>query len=122
MLRQSGDIDLWIKGGMKKAYDYCKDKFGSFKYDYINAHAPFYEDTEVELHWCVHSLPNPFANRRLQKWFGEHEDDLLSGTSELKGGGSNTVPSNEFNAFFILLHCYHHMFESGLGLRQLMDY
>lgn len=122
MLRQSGDIDLWIQGGMQKAYDYCKDKFGAFKYDYINAHAPFYEDTEVELHWRVHSLPNPFANKRLQKWFAEHEDDLQSGTAELKGAGSIVVPSNEFNAFFILLHCYHHMFESGLGLRQLMDY
>lgn len=32
------------------------------------------------------------------------------------------TPSAEFNAFYILLHCYHHMFESGLGLRQLMDY
>ena len=122
MLRQSGDIDLWIQGGMQKAYDYCKDKFGSFDYDYINAHTPFYSDTEVELHWRVHSLPNPFANKRLQRWFAEHEEELLNGTAELKGSGSVTVPSNEFNAFFILLHCYHHMFESGLGLRQLMDY
>ena len=122
MLRQSGDIDLWIQGGMQKAYDYCKDKFGAFDYDYINAYAPFYEDTEVELHWRVHSLPNPFANKRLQRWFDEHEDDLLSGKTELQGSGSITVLSNEFNAFFILLHCYHHMFESGLGLRKLMDW
>lgn len=122
MLRQSGDIDLWIQGGMQKAYDYCKDKFGTFDYDYINAHAPFYSDTEVELHWRVHSLPNPFANRRLQRWFEEHEDELHTESAELKGAGSIVVPSKEFNAFFILLHCYHHMFESGLGLRQLMDY
>ena len=35
---------------------------------------------------------------------------------------SLTVPSLEFNAFYLMLHCYHHVFESGLGLRQLMDY
>lgn len=130
VLRQSGDIDLWIQGGMQKVYAYCKEKYGRFEWDYINAHLPVYsgpltgsgEPTEVELHWRVHSLPNPFANKRLQRWFAEHEEELLNGTSELKGSGSVTVPSNEFNVFFILLHCYHHMFESGLGLRQLMDY
>ncbi len=33
-----------------------------------------------------------------------------------------TVPTARFNAFYILLQCYHHMFESGLGLRQLIGY
>lgn len=28
----------------------------------------------------------------------------------------------EFNAFYLMLHCYNHEFSSGLGLRQLMDY
>ena len=35
---------------------------------------------------------------------------------------SITVPSLEFNAFYLMLHCYNHEFSSGLGLRQLMDY
>lgn len=130
LLRQSGEIDIWVDGGMEKSMAWCKEKYGKVEFDYINAHVPFCQDTtstgsaqvEVELHWRVHSLPNPFANKQLQRWFKEHEVDLLSGTAELKGAGSITVPSNEFNAFFILLHCYHNMFESGLGLRQLMDY
>lgn len=122
MLRQSGDIDIFVDGGIERAFEYCKEHYGNFEYDYINAHIPEYDDTEVELHWRVHSLPNPFANKRLQKWFMEHESELHCMKITLQGGSDIIVPSPGFNLFFILLHCYHHMFESGLGLRQLMDY
>lgn len=121
-LRQSGDIDVFVAGGMAKAFDYCKQKYGKFDWDYINAHIPVYEDTDVELHWRVHSHTNLFKNKRLQKWLAEHEDDALGAKVALSNDESITTPSIEFNAFYILLHCYHHMFESGLGLRQLMDY
>lgn len=40
----------------------------------------------------------------------------------LSSGQQIIVPEWEFNAFYLMQHCYHHMFESGLGLRQLMDY
>ena len=40
----------------------------------------------------------------------------------LSSGLQIIVPEWEFNAFYLMQHCYHHMFESGLGLRQLMDY
>ena len=121
-LRQSGDIDVWVQGGMDTLLPYCRKKYGTIEYDYINAHVPVFDDTEVELHWRVHSLPNLFANKQLQKWFCKQEKQLLEGKAILLNSGSIVVPNNEFNAFFILLHCYHHMFESGLGLRQLMDY
>lgn len=116
---------------MEKALKYVNDKYGKCEYDYINAHAPFYQDTEVELHWRAQAMTNLFANRRLQKWL-EREDvkEMMLGSRAVLGtsGTSETletslvVPTAEFNAFYILLHCYHHMFESGLGLRQLMDY
>ena len=96
--------------------------FQDVKYDYINAHVPVYEDTEVELHWRAQSLTNILANRKLQMWLKEHEEMIFAGKAEMASGESIVVPSAEFNAFYILLHCYHHMFESGLGLRQLMDY
>lgn len=121
-LRQSGDIDIFVAGGMKRAYEYCCQQYGNFEWDYINAHIPVFEDTEVELHWRVHSHPNLFKNKQLQEWLKEHELRALQGNEADLGCGTITVPTTEFNAFFILLHCYHHMFESGLGLRQLMDY
>ena len=123
-LRQSGDIDIYVDCGMEKALAYAREKFGDVEYDYINAHVHCCEDTEVELHWRAQALTNVFANRRLQKWLksSKVQSSILGGRVTLANGEELVVPSAEFNAFYILLHCYHHMFESGLGLRQLMDY
>ena len=120
--RQSGDIDVYVDCGMERAMEYLTKYFQEVKYDYINAQVPVYDDTEVELHWRTQSLTNVVANRKLQKWLKEHEEMIFASKAEMASGDSIVVPSTEFNAFYILLHCYHHMFESGLGLRQLMDY
>ena len=123
MLRQSGDIDLWADGGMKRCMEWAKKQYGEVEFDYINAHLPMFKETEVELHWRVQSMTNLFKNRKLQLWMKEHEEGLLANVIELPdGAGSIHVPTLSLNRFYILLHCYHHMFESGLGLRQLMDY
>lgn len=123
-LRQSGDIDVWVSGGMKKTLAYCREKFGQVEYDYINAHVPVFKDVDVELHWRAQAMTNLFMNRKLQRWLDSDEVNamMIGKKLTLQNGGEITVPSSEFNIFYQMLHCYHHMFESGLGLRQLMDY
>lgn len=123
-LRQSGDIDVFVQGGIKKVLGYCTEKFGEVEWDYINAHAPFYDNTEVEMHWRVQALTNLRLNRKLQEWFKSEmvQSAIIGGRATLGNGEELVVPTAEFNAFYILLHCYHHMFESGLGQRQLMDW
>lgn len=123
-LRQSGDIDVFVQGGIKKVLGYCTEKFGKVEWDYINAHAPFYDNTEVEMHWRVQALTNLRLNRKLQEWFksSKVQGSIFGGSANLANGSRLVVPTAEFNAFYILLHCYHHMFESGLGQRQLMDW
>lgn len=129
--RQSGDIDVWVDGGMEKALRWCREKYGGVEYDYINAHVPVFKDVEVELHWRVQSMTNLFRNRRLQRWLEREEtkEMIFGGKADMKPSESLqssetsiTVPSLEFNAFYLMLHCYNHEFSSGLGLRQLMDY
>ena len=129
--RQCGDIDVWVDGGMESVLRWCRERYGDVEFDYINAHVPIFDDVEVELHWRVQSMTNLFRNRRLQRWLEREKTKamILDGKADLKPsetlGTSETtitVPSLEFNAFYLMLHCYHHMFESGLGLRQLMDY
>ena len=123
IFRQSGDIDVWVDGGMKKAMAWAKKEYGNVKFDYINAHLPIYKDTEVELHWRVQFLDNLWKNKNLQKWVEENKEELLNTTEDLPdGAGCLPVPSPTFNSFYVLLHCYHHMFSEGLGLRQVMDY
>ena len=129
--RQSGDIDVWVDGGMEKALRWCREKYGDVEYDYINAHVPMFKDVEVELHWRVQSMTNLFRNLRLQRWLEREEtkEIIFGGKADMKPSESLqssetsiTVPSLEFNAFYLMLHCYNHEFSSGLGLRQLMDY
>ena len=125
MLRQSGDIDVYVDGCMEKVLRWCRGRYGDVEFDYINAHVPMFKDVEVELHWRVGSMTNLFKNRKLQRWLEREEtkEMILGGKADLKPSETSlTVPSLEFNAFYLMLHCYHHVFESGLGLRQLMDY
>ena len=76
-------------------------------------------------------MTNLFRNRRLQRWLEREEtkEMIFGGKADMKPSESLqssetsiTVPSLEFNAFYLMLHCYNHEFSSGLGLRQLMDY
>lgn len=129
--RQSGDIDIYVPCGMDKALRWCREKYGDVEYDYINAHVPVFKDVEVEIHWRVQSMTNLFRNRRLQRWLEREEtkEMIFGGKADMKPSESLqssetsiTVPSLEFNAFYLMLHCYNHEFSSGLGLRQLMDY
>lgn len=131
LYRQCGDIDIYVPCGMDKALRWCREKYGDVDFDYINAHVPVFKDVEVELHWRVQSMANLFRNRRLQQWLVSEEtkEMIFGGKADLKPSESLqssetsiTVPSLEFNAFYLMLHCYNHEFSSGLGLRQLMDY
>ena len=122
LLRQSGDIDLWVDGGMKRALNWARKNYGNVAFDYINAHVPMFKESEFELHWRVSSMSNWFRNWKLQRWIFAHKKELLNTTMELPNGvGAVPVPSIAFNRYYILLHCYNHIFSEGLGLRQIMD-
>ena len=124
LYRQSGDIDVWVDGGMARALKWCRERYGDVDFDYINAHVPVFEDVEVEIHWRVQSMTNLFKNWKLQRWLerDETKEMICGSTTSLPDGSVVNVPTIDFNAFYLMLHCYNHEFSSGLGLRQLMDY
>ena len=67
-------------------------------------------------------MSNLIQNRKLQKWMEEYEEELLNTTIELPNEvGFIPIPSLALNRYYILLHCYNHIFSEGLGLRQIMD-
>lgn len=124
LYRQSGDIDVWVDGGMEKALKWCRERYGDVDFDYINAHVPVFDDVELEIHWRVQSMTNLFRNRKLQRWLerDETKEMICGSTTSLPDGSVINIPTIDFNAFYLMLHCYNHEFSSGLGLRQLMDY
>ena len=80
-----------------------------------------YKEVEVEMHYRPTFMNNLIANRKLQRWMKGHSD-----ATEIKdmpeGVGRIRVPNWEFNVVFQLSHIYRHVIQSGLGLRQIIDY
>lgn len=116
-LRQSGDIDVWVKGGFDVVNDFVQKTCPSKDIAYHRFHYNMFEDTEVELHHRPTLMRNLFDNRKLQKWC-----DSFGADSFVHLDFGFDVPPIEFNRIFILTHIYRHFLFEGVGLRQVMDY
>lgn len=120
-LRQSGDIDIYANSGIRKALAFAKSQgLKDVEWDYKHLHLNLWDDTEVEMHYRVEVLLNLWKNRRLQKWFKEHETELFAHVND--NTGEMVTPTVEFNVFYILLHIYRHFLYEGVGFRQIVDY
>lgn len=116
-LRQSGDIDVYVSDGREKATAYAKSLGQKdIDWDYKHLHLIVWDDTEVEMHYRVEVLLNLWKNRKLQKWFKNHKEQLFDKHNVF------VTPTKEFNVFYILLHIYRHFLYEGVGLRQIVDY
>lgn len=116
--RQSGDIDIWVKGGYQKVSDYVQRTHPTDDVAYHRFHYDYFKDTEVELHHRPTLMRNLFDDRKLAKWYNSFKaEDFVY--LEDKGFA---VPPASFNVIFILTHIYRHFLFEGIGLRQVMDY
>ena len=77
----------------------------------------------VELHFFPCSMNNPLYHARLQKWFKRNADLQCSNIVSLPDGiGEIAIPTMAFNVVYQLTHLYHHFFDEGIGMRQIIDY
>lgn len=113
LLRNCGDIDIWMSGGRKKAIALSMEQFGKVEGLTVHhIHFPLLKDIPVELHFKPSFLSSPLRNRRFMEFCRLYEPKDCS----------SDVPSPAFNRVFILLHCYRHLCGHGVGMRQLIDY
>lgn len=119
--RQSGDIDIWVNGKAKDILSFLATKCDIQKQviGYHHVEFPIFNDVEVEVHWRPSWKSSPLHNQRMQKWFKEQADAQFNHLDERSG---MHVPTWEFNVIYLLQHMYLHIFQEGLGLRQVMDY
>lgn len=119
-VRTCGDYDLWIPKDRQVVRAFA-EKYGQKGHEvYHHIDAGEIEGVEVELHFTPSWMNNLFVNKRLQKWF---EDALTSQMEEVQIGDCEVkVPSLAFNRVYLLLHIYGHLFNEGIGLRQVVDY
>ena len=129
--RTPGDIDVWVtseKGAtsptpLKNIIDYAQSTLPKQYLCYIHYDFHVFSDIEVELHIRPSFVCNPFYNLRLQKWFRALAAKIaISGTSQKDIDLYATKQiCEEDQAIILLLHIYKHMFETGIGFRQLLD-
>ena len=68
-------------------------------------------------------MNNPIYHARLQKWFRRNADLQCSNVVSLPDGiGEIAIPTTAFNVIYQLTHLYHHFFDEGIGMRQIIDY
>lgn len=119
-VRQPGDIDIWVDGKRDDIVKKLKsDSIGVSYIDYVNCHAAFFTDAEVEVHFRPTWMYNPITNQKVQKWIQKNKAvQMKEYDSEVDFG----YPTVSFNLVFSLIHIYRHVFQEGIGLRQLTDY
>lgn len=118
MLRQSGDIDVWIEGGLDNTLKLARDVCAKPSITEHHIDLPLFEGTDVEAHFTPSYLRCPWYNRRLQLWFNEQSAIQFANRND----NGWCVPTTEFNLVFLMLHAFRHLTSEGIGLRQVMDY
>ena len=143
MRRTPGDIDIWCitppsglsianaslrdytnYHGITAVMEYVRMQFRLQGIDenpkacYHHIEAPSMDGTEVEVHYRPAFLRSPLRNWRMQRWFEHHADECMKNKTHL----GFSMMTSSVNVVYQMCHLYTHVFEGGVGLRQLMDY
>lgn len=132
--RNPGDIDIWLDGRVRDIIRLVKRE--NPHYHELFCHhidcQPF-DGIEVEAHFYPSWMNSPIDNARLRRWFARQKAEQFvhrvriggtaaDGEETLRSESTVAVPTPAFNRVYVLLHIYRHLFQEGIGLRQLMDY
>lgn len=121
--RTPGDIDVWVNASREYLTEYAKCHFkleDDIRFHHLETTL---DGVPVELHFFPGIMNNPIYNARLQKWFKRNADLQCSNIVSLPDGiGEIAIPTTAFNVVYQLTHLYHHFFDEGIGMRQIIDY
>ena len=118
-----GDIDVWVNASREDITEYAKRHFNledDIRFHHLETTM---DGVPVELHFFPCTMNNPIYHARLQKWFKRNADLQCSNVVSLPDGiGEIAIPTTAFNVVYQLTHLYHHFFDEGIGMRQIIDY
>lgn len=137
MQRMPGDIDIWVarKGEMapladrrKEIVALCRRVVGHRPVCYHHTQLPVH-GRDIEVHFTPSWMCAPWHNARLQRFFEEEwmrrrfvDGSQMPVHDRAYAAKGFYVPSAEMDAVYVLLHIYRHLFDEGVGLRQIVDY
>ena len=121
--RNPGDIDVWVNASREQITEYAKKHFeigNDIRFQHLETSL---DGVPVELHFFPCSMNNPLYHARLQRRFKRNADLQCSNVVSLSDGvGEIAIPTTAFNVVYQLTHLYHHFFDEGIGMRQIIDY
>ena len=121
--RTPGDIDVWVNESREEITEYAKCHFkleDDIRFHHLETTM---DGVPVELHFFPGVMNNPVYHVRLQKWFKRNADLQCSNVVSLPDSlGEIAIPTTAFNVIYQLTHLYHHFFDEGIGMRQIIDY
>ena len=121
--RTPGDIDIWVDTGPEDVCRYVQSKFPEEKVSFKHIHFPIFSDVKVDVHVTPLKLYDRRSRKRLQRWIESHKEEQFAHQVSLSGiERTVSVPTDAFNAVYQLGHMLIHLFDEGLGLRQVVDY
>lgn len=121
--RTPGDVDVWIDASRERIMEYTQKKFELGDDIRLQHLETSLDGVPVELHFFPCSMNNPLYHARLQKWFRRNADLQCSHIVGLPDrAGDIAIPTSVFNVVYQLCHLYHHFFDEGIGMRQIIDY
>ena len=124
-LRQCGDIDFYV--GVDNYIKTCEvlGNLASWKEDTAPMDTVKHYDirigkTTVEIHRYTDVNASSKYNAIYQKY---SDDGMTRNLRVLNFAGTPVnTPSDDFNAFYVFNHMWHHFITSGVGLRQMCDW
>ena len=118
--RQPGDIDIWVEGGREKVLQFLMNSFlktGTVVIHHVDA--SIIVGVETEVHFLPSYSYNYLRYIKYKKFFKEEANQQFNHFDKQVGFA---YPTNRFNAVYLMMHIFRHVFHEGIGLRQLMDY
>lgn len=120
--RQPGDIDFVVS-----KRDYAKtlkvlSTIGKVDFGMVHEHhgMAWINGVAVEPHYKVHNFQRPSTDKAMQSMFEDVFPDHLVAV-DIDGDSLPSFPPT-FESVFLVSHMVNHVYEEGLGLRQIVDY
>lgn len=118
--RTAGDIDIWVSGKPSEVIRFVHSISPKEKASYHHIDFPI-NGIPVEVHYRPCYLQNPLHNHRLQTYFRQSAEEQFLHKVRI-GDTEVAIPTTKFNVVHQLVHIYNHLFQEGIGLRQIVDY
>ena len=97
--------------------------FPDAEVSYKHIHFPIFEDAPVDVHVTPLKLYSGLHQKRLQRWIEQNKAEQFKYRIRLVETDRDVcAPTRQFNVVYQLGHMLIHLFDEGLGLRQVVDY